>query len=94
MATTNFFRALGGAVGAAVLGAVFAARAGSHTSATAAVARPDIIDAVQTVFIVATPIAALALVVVLALEEVPLQGRRAHPPQAASPKPPATAVAR
>jgi EmrB/QacA subfamily drug resistance transporter len=94
MATTNFFRALGGAVGAAVLGAIFAARAGSHTSATAAVARPDIIDAVQTVFIVAAPIAALALVVVLALEEVPLQGRRAaQPPEAASPKPPAAAVA-
>jgi predicted MFS family arabinose efflux permease len=94
MATTNFFRALGGAVGAAVLGAIFAARAGSHTSATAAVARPDIIDVVQTVFIVAAPIAALALVVVLALEEVPLQGRRAaQPPEAASPKPPAAAVA-
>jgi hypothetical protein len=30
--TTGFFRALGGAVGAAVLGAVFAARAGAPTS--------------------------------------------------------------
>jgi MFS family permease len=94
MATTNFFRALGGAVGAAVLGAVFAARAGGHTSATAAVARPDIIDGVQTVFVVATPIAALALLVVLALEEVPLQGRRSQSPEAAGSKPQAAAVAR
>ena len=32
-ATTGFFRALGGAVGAAVLGAVFAAQAGAHGAA-------------------------------------------------------------
>src|SRR5207248_2515452 len=32
MATTNFFRALGGAVGAAILGAVFAARAGTSNT--------------------------------------------------------------
>ena len=31
-ATTGFFRALGGAVGAAVLGAVFAAQAGTTAS--------------------------------------------------------------
>jgi MFS family permease len=79
MATTSFFRALGGAVGAAVLGAVFAARTGVHgvsggPHALGAGARGDVIDAVQTVFIVAAPIAALALVVVLLLEEVPLQG--------------------
>ena len=79
MATTSFFRALGGAVGAAVLGAVFAARTGLHgvTGAPNALgpgARADVIDAVQTVFLVATPIAALALVVVLLLEEVPLRG--------------------
>jgi MFS family permease len=73
MATTNFFRALGGAVGAAVLGAVFAARAGTQTSASAAVAQTDVIDAVQTVFIVAAPIAALALLLVLALKETPLE---------------------
>ena len=53
-ATTGFFRALGGAVGAAVLGAVFAARSGRR-------ARADVVDAVQTVFLVAAPIAALAL---------------------------------
>jgi EmrB/QacA subfamily drug resistance transporter len=60
-ATTGFFRALGGAVGAAVLGAVFA----SHN---------DVIGGVQAVFLVAAPIAGLALVAVLLLEEVPLKG--------------------
>ena len=79
MATTSFFRALGGAVGAAALGAVFAARTGVHgisagPHALGPGARADVIDAVQTVFIVAAPIAALALVVVLLLEEVPLRG--------------------
>jgi EmrB/QacA subfamily drug resistance transporter len=61
-AATGFFRALGGAVGAATLGAVFAAHAGSGV-------RGDIIDAVQLVFAVAAPLAALALLVVLRLPE-------------------------
>jgi EmrB/QacA subfamily drug resistance transporter len=78
MAATSFFRALGGAVGAAVLGAIFAARAGaSGTQALNALGpgvRTHIIDAVQTVFTVAAPIAAVALIVVLFLKEVPLQG--------------------
>jgi EmrB/QacA subfamily drug resistance transporter len=88
MAATSFFRALGGAVGAAVFGAVFAARTGAHASAGTAVARTDVIDAVQTVFVVAAPIAAIALLVVLALEEVPLQGAAAAAParEAASPQ--------
>jgi EmrB/QacA subfamily drug resistance transporter len=92
MATTNFFRALGGAVGAAVLGAVFAAHAGGHATAAAVAARADVAAAVQTVFVVAAPIAALALLVVLALEEVPLQGAGAAAParQPARPKPAAT----
>jgi EmrB/QacA subfamily drug resistance transporter len=76
-ATTGFFRALGGAVGAAVLGAVFASRSGTHASAGVHAlnteARGDIIDAVQTVFLVAAPLAALALVAVLRLPELPLQ---------------------
>ena len=59
-AATGFFRALGGAVGAAVLGAVFASRA-------------DVVDGVQAVFLVAAPLAALALLVVLRLPELPLQ---------------------
>jgi EmrB/QacA subfamily drug resistance transporter len=68
-AATGFFRALGGAVGAAVLGSVFAARAGAGLPA-------DVVDAVQTVFIVAAPLAALALLAVLRLPELPLQTRR------------------
>jgi EmrB/QacA subfamily drug resistance transporter len=66
-AATGFFRALGGAVGAAVLGAVFAARAGSGVPA-------DVVDAVQLVFVVAAPLAALALLVVLRLPERALRG--------------------
>ncbi len=79
MATTNFFRGLGGAVGAATPGAVFAARAGVAAGQSAVhgltpAVRADVIDAVQTVFVVATPVAVLALLLVLALEEVPLRG--------------------
>jgi EmrB/QacA subfamily drug resistance transporter len=66
-AATGFFRALGGAVGAAALGAVFAARAGSGLPA-------DVVDAVQLVFVVAAPLAALALLVVLRLPERALRG--------------------
>jgi EmrB/QacA subfamily drug resistance transporter len=77
-ATTGFFRALGGAVGAAVLGAVFAAQSGLHASgrgthAIDAAARSDLIDGVQAVFAVAAPLSALALLVVLALPESPLR---------------------
>jgi predicted MFS family arabinose efflux permease len=80
MATTTFFRGLGGAIGAATLGAVFAARAGTPAGAGVGAlgptARADLIDAVQTVLLVAAPIAALALLVVLLLEERPLQTMR------------------
>jgi MFS family permease len=62
-ATTGFFRALGGAIGAAALGAVFAAQAGTGA------ARSDVIDGVQAVFLVAASISALALVAVLFLRE-------------------------
>jgi MFS family permease len=75
-ATTGFFRALGGAVGAAVLGAVFAAQAGSGASSSSVgMLRADVIDGVQTVFLVAAPLAALALIVVLYLPELPLKTR-------------------
>jgi EmrB/QacA subfamily drug resistance transporter len=105
-ATTGFFRALGGAVGAAALGAVFAAHAGSpagHANALTPAARADVVDAVQAVFLVAAPIAALGLVVVLALKEVPLRsgaparGERpatSAPGGAASPRPAAPAASR
>jgi EmrB/QacA subfamily drug resistance transporter len=73
-AATGFFRALGGAVGAAVLGAVFASQAGANaTDDVAHVLRADVIDGVQAVFLVAAPLAALALLVVLRLPELPLQ---------------------
>jgi EmrB/QacA subfamily drug resistance transporter len=73
-AVTGFFRALGGAVGAAVLGAVFAAHAGIHASgATDHALRADVIDGVRAVFVIAAPLAALALIVVLLLPEKPLK---------------------
>jgi EmrB/QacA subfamily drug resistance transporter len=79
MATTTFFRGLGGAIGAAVLGAIFAARAGINTSsgnlrALGPAVRTDVIHGVQTVFLAAAPIAAVALLLVLLLREVPLHG--------------------
>lgn len=51
-------------MGAAVLGAVFASQAA---------AGEDVTGGVQAVFLVAAPIAALALAVVLLLREVPLK---------------------
>jgi EmrB/QacA subfamily drug resistance transporter len=74
-ATTGFFRALGGAVGAAILGAVFAAQAGPQGGGPAieAVSRSDIVDGVQSVFLAAAPLAALALLIVMRLPETPLQ---------------------
>jgi EmrB/QacA subfamily drug resistance transporter len=102
-ATTGFFRALGGAVGAAVLGAVFAAEAGARASDSGqgidAALRADIVDAVQTVFLVAAPMAALALLVVLALPEAPLKTgsggtRRSGPPDAPPTRVSATAQPR
>jgi MFS family permease len=77
MAVTGFFRALGGAVGAAVLGAVFASHIGHTGTGTLALARAgrlDVISAVHTVFLVTAPVALLAFVIVLALKEVPLRG--------------------
>ena len=83
MATTSFFRGLGGAVGAAVLGAVFAARTGMHAGEgglqLGGAARAEVIDAVQVVLLVAAPLAAIALIVVLRLPEVPLRSRQDKP---------------
>jgi EmrB/QacA subfamily drug resistance transporter len=92
-ATTGFFRAIGGALGAAVLGAVFAASAGTRASeggvqALGAVARADVIDAVQLVFVVAAPLAAIALIAVLRLPELRLKtgdDASARPGTASSP---------
>jgi predicted MFS family arabinose efflux permease len=60
MSTTTFLRGLGGAIGAAALGAIFAARIDGGAGLP---------DAVQTVFLVAAPLAAIALLVALALPE-------------------------
>jgi EmrB/QacA subfamily drug resistance transporter len=91
MATTTFFRGLGGAAGAAILGAVFAARAGVTAADSGlrlgAAARGDVIDAVQAVFFVAAPLAALALIAVLLLPEVPLRGRHEALAMPSAPEP-------
>src|SRR3954471_21691769 len=93
-ASANLFRALGGSVGVALFGAIFAARldaglpagvdaqglqAGPESlGALPAAVRDGISVAVahglHTVFLAAAPVAALALLVVLALREVPLRG--------------------
>jgi EmrB/QacA subfamily drug resistance transporter len=65
-AATSFFRALGGAIGAAFLGAVFAARAGT-----------DVAGAVRAVFAAAAPLAVLGAFAVARLPELPL---RSSPP--------------
>jgi EmrB/QacA subfamily drug resistance transporter len=80
MATANFFRGLGGAVGAALLGAVFASRTGTIAltngpTALGHVARADVIDGVQVVFAAAALIAVAGLLVVLALKEAPLRSQ-------------------
>ena len=77
MAVTSFFRALGGAVGAAILGAIFAAQVGNAGTGTIAVGRAGraaVISAVHSVFLLTAPIALLALLAVIAIKEVPLRG--------------------
>jgi EmrB/QacA subfamily drug resistance transporter len=100
-ASANLFRSLGGSVGVAVFGAIFAARldtwlprelpAGApRLDADSLQASPEtlaampagvrdgigeaVAHALQTVFLAAAPIAALGLLVVLFLREVPLRG--------------------
>jgi MFS family permease len=69
-ASANLVRALGGAVGVALFGALFAGGlegvAGLDPHATA--------DALQTVFLAAAPFAAAGFLVVLLLDELPLRG--------------------
>ena len=84
MATTSFFRALGGAVGAAVLGAVFAARAGMHAGEggrqLAGAARADVIDG-RSRSCCWSPRRwpRSPLIVLLRLPEVPLRSRQDKP---------------
>jgi EmrB/QacA subfamily drug resistance transporter len=102
MAVTGFFRALGGAVGAAALGAVFASRvgqAGAGSLALAHAGRSEVIAGVHAVYLVAAPLGLLALATVLAIREVPLRGpdHPAPPPQPERPAaeaPEAVAAAR
>ena len=63
-ASANFFRSLGGSIGAAVFGSVFAGALGGGVA-----------HAVDVVFLVALPVAALALVTVLFLRGKPLRGK-------------------
>ena len=65
-ASANLFRSLGGAVGVALFGALFAGRL--HGPGPAATA-----DALSGVFLAAAPVAALGALVVLTLKEVPLR---------------------
>jgi EmrB/QacA subfamily drug resistance transporter len=67
-ASANLFRALGGSVGAAVFGAIFASRVSSGAGPAA------IADGLDTVFLAAAPVAALGLIAVLFLKERPLRG--------------------
>ncbi len=64
--TLNFFKSIGGAFGAAAFGAVLTAQLG-NTPSTATTAH-----AFQTVFFLAVPFMALALVSSLAMKEKPL----------------------
>ena len=70
-ASANLFRSLGGSVGAALFGAIFASRV------SAGAGPGEIADALDTVFLAAAPVAALGLVVVLFLKEKPLRGASA-----------------
>ncbi|HLJ03244.1 MAG TPA: MDR family MFS transporter [Solirubrobacteraceae bacterium] len=93
MAVTGFFRGLGGAVGAAVLGAVFAARVGATGSGSLALAhagRVHVISGLHAVFLVAAPLAVIALIAVLAIEEVPLRGPASSAPARKGSAQPAT----
>jgi EmrB/QacA subfamily drug resistance transporter len=90
-ASANLFRSLGGSIGVAVFGALFAARLDTasidperlQASPEALASMPASVQhdvaaavahALQTVFLVGAPIAALGLLVVLFLREVPLRG--------------------
>lgn len=87
-AATAFFRALGGAMGAAALGAVFAASAGRDVSGdpgrVTAAARAGVIDGTRAVLTVAVPLAVIGLLVVLRLPDAPLRRRQ---PQGSRPQP-------
>lgn len=92
MAVTGFFRALGGAIAAAALGALFASRvghAGTGTLALAHAGRLHVISGVHSVFLATAPVALIALAAVFALKEAPLRGPGfASPPAHSEPQAP------
>jgi len=69
-ASANLVRALGGSIGVALFGALFAGGLGE----TAGLDPQATADALHTVFLVAAPFAAAGLLVVLLMHEVPLRG--------------------
>ncbi len=76
-ASANLFRALGGSVGVAVFGAVFAGGIDSSPGVDPAAAHASpsaVADSLQSVFGLAAPIAILGALAVLLLREVPLRG--------------------
>ena len=68
-ASANLFRSLGGSVGVAVFGAIFAGRLDGTLRPSPRGRR----HALTTVFLAAAPVAALGALVVLTLKEVPLR---------------------
>jgi EmrB/QacA subfamily drug resistance transporter len=111
--SANLFRALGGSVGVALFGAIFAGRLDTWlprtvpggargVSADALQASPEtlrampagvrdgiaeaVAHAVQSVYMVAAPVALLGLAVVLLLREVPLRGPGGPPPKSDGPR--------
>jgi EmrB/QacA subfamily drug resistance transporter len=72
-ASANLFRSLGGSVGVALFGAVFASRLGTGPEHLAGVGAAEVASALHTVFLIGAPVALLGLLVVLTLHEKPLQ---------------------
>ena len=74
-ASANLFRSLGGSVGVALFGALFAGRLGGGSSSDAALGASPVAvaDALHSVFLAAAPVAVLGVLVVLTLKEVPLR---------------------
>jgi MFS family permease len=75
-ASANLFRSLGGSVGVAVFGAIFAARLGTASvepERLQGVAAADVAHALHAVFLVGAPVALLGLLVAAALRETPLR---------------------
>jgi EmrB/QacA subfamily drug resistance transporter len=72
-ASANLFRSLGGSVGVALFGAVFASRLGTGPERLEGVAAAEVASALHTVFLIGAPVALLGLLVVLTLREVPLR---------------------